>query len=72
MQRLLQNAETGGQDRSGGNQRDFDLVAMLEGLIASYTKHKETAKCLEASLKQLGAGFNTGYSDALTLLHASS
>jgi len=37
-------------------------------MSAAQQRHKETAKCLEASLKQLEVGFKTGYKDALTLL----
>ena len=37
-------------------------------MSVAHQRHKETAKCLEASLKQLEVGFKTGYKDALTLL----
>ncbi len=47
-------------------------MARLEIMVSSQKRHRETAKCLEASLKQLELGFKTGYSDAITLLNSDS
>ena len=67
VQRLLKTEE--GEEQSGEEApTDYDLIAKLESMSAAQQRHKETAKCLEASLKQLEVGFKTGYKDALTLL----
>ena len=47
---------------------DYDLLASLEKLIGSQKKHRDNAKCLEASLRQLENGFKTNYRDTLTIL----
>lgn len=68
MQRLLTREEGSSEEAPS----DYDLIATLEGLIASHRRHSETAKCLEASLKQLEIGFKSGYNDAITLLTSST
>lgn len=70
VQRLLSTEEEHQASKEAPN--DYDLIARLEGIVASQVRHKETAKCLEASLRQLEIGFKTGYSDALTLLNSNS
>ncbi len=51
--------------------KDFDLLAALERLIGSQKKHRDNARCLEASLRQLEQGFKTSYKDTLTLLSSA-
>ena len=63
MRRLISSNNTGEEAPS-----DYDLLARLEEFVALQKKHKETAKCLQASLKQLEIGFKTNYNDALTLI----
>ena len=66
VQRLLKTQEELGE--SGDVMSDYDLIASLEKLIGSHKKHRDNAKCLEASLKQLEQGFKTSYNDTLTIL----
>jgi len=54
----------------GSSITDFDLMTSLEKLLASHEKHRTTAKCLEASLRQLEQGFKNNYKDTLTLLNS--
>ncbi len=63
-QRLLDSGE-------GDTPSDYDLMARLETMVAAQRRHRETAKCLEASLRQLELGFTSGYNDALTLLNSA-
>ena len=70
VQRVLANGGGGEGTDTGSVPSDYDLIARLEAMVASQRRHRETAKCLEASLKQLERGFKTGYSDALTLLNS--
>ena len=65
MQRLLVGEE------ESETTSDYDLVARLESTLALQRQYKETARCLEASLKQLELGFKTGYNDTLTLLNSN-
>lgn len=66
VQRLLvSHQESLGEE---GTPSDYDLIATLENVIGSQKKHKDNAKCLEASLRQLELGFKTNYKDTLTLL----
>ena len=63
---LLSYEELSGQDE--GDPTDYDLIATLEKVVGSQRKHKDNAKCLEASLRQLELGFKANYKDTLTLL----
>ena len=47
---------------------DYDLMAKLETIVAAQRKHEEERQCLEAGLKQMELGFNTGFQDMLTLV----
>ena len=68
VQRLLSDREQQGKEGS----TDYDLIARLESVVGAQERHRETAKCLEASLKQLEVGFKAGCADALTLLGSDS
>ncbi len=67
VQRLLTNWCTA-PSQNGGTPSDYDLIASLEELIASHQRHKDNAKCLVESLRQLEVGFKTSYKDTLTIL----
>ena len=76
VQRLLlssQELDCGGKERQqqenkGAPPSDYDLIASLEHLISASTRQKANTKCLEASLRQLEAGFRNSYKDTITLL----
>ena len=70
VQRLL--SDGGEQQDKEEAPTDYDLIAKLESIVGAQQRHRETAKCLEASLKQLEVGFKAGYTDALTLLSSDS
>ena len=54
-------------DRSG----DDDVLMQIEKLIISCNRYCEMSNSLQASLKQLEAGFKRGYHDTLTLLNTN-
>jgi len=72
VQRLLRTEKEDDGHCGEETPTDYDLVARLEGMSAAQKRHKEMARCLEASLKQLELGFKTGYNDALTLLSSDT
>ncbi len=57
----------GSVDRSG----DDDVLMQIEKLIISCNRYCEMSNSLQASLKQLEAGFKRGYQDTLTLLNTN-
>ena len=63
VQRLLSDGE---------NPADYDLIATLEGVVASQRHHKERVQSLEHSLRQLETDFRASYSDTMTLLQSES
>lgn len=63
---LLSYQEDRGEEEA--TPSDYDLIATLEKVIGSQKKHRDNAKCLEASLRQLELGFKTNYKDTLTIL----
>lgn len=67
VQRLLKTQGKSVEDDSTPLS-DFDVIASLEKLVGSQKKHRDNARCLEASLRQLEHGFTTSYKDTLTIL----
>lgn len=70
VQRLLQPQEEQAEleDSSTAPLSDYDVIASLEKMVGSQKKHKDNARCLEASLRQLEHGFKINYKDTLTIL----
>ena len=72
VQRLLKTQREEEEEEeladSGDAPSDYDLLTSLEKLIGSQQRHRDNARCLEASLRQLEHGFKTSYKDTLTIL----
>lgn len=73
VQRLiLSYEESDPEEEKGATPSDYDLIATLEHLISSLSQQRANTKCLEASLRQLEAGFKSSYRDTLTLLSSNT
>ena len=69
VQRLMVSyQESENTEEKEASPSDYDLIASLEHLMSSLSRHQANTKCLEASLRQLEAGFKNSYKDTLTLL----